>query len=1611
MTASARTPTRGGLVGFALSLLLVALPLSAKDFYITVRRDFGPDESPAVEIHFNQDVPFTLRIYRPKDLKEFVASQVDLRRAWRRPKVELNSARFLFRGLNRTSLDLDWLRSASNGSLRRALRGEYGGASWTPDRTRLAEGPEKLIAGPDRFELVSEVSVLPDAADSAKPFDVPGFDWWFGREGRLRQRTLRLPKLAPGFYVVQMIQGASEGQGILVVNDLSASIQQTDGAALVRVTRRDGRPAPGAEVEVRNLQGAWVAKGKTNADGVLSLTDLKDTELLAVVRDKDSVAIVDTEFFSSAATFPDVYLYTDRPLYKKTSLVRFKGILRRPADGLSRLWASLSGGPTSADVSIKALDGAAITGEVKVPISRFGTFHGEFDLGYEPEDLNGLYRVAANVGGATHVGEFRIQEYVKPLFFFKVATEQETLKAGGSLRASVAIERYAGGVPQGVKYQAQLFRVRAESPAWVEDAGLGETGSATTYGWDAGSKGWQQSVSVPYLVASEDEIAFDAKGRSTLVLKLPEMLPGPPNFDYKFVLRLFAKDPDGGTASYSKSFADMRSEVVALARMSGVYADPERPATLSVRAVHPSGKPYGKTKGKLSWTLRPYRKAATTRETDFTTGEDGRYRAPIPTGEAGRLDVLVTLWDRFEKATTTEASIVVAQKTPGAPITDVSEVTILQERDTYALGETAKALVLLPDGWGEKGTDSGRLYLTVAGRSIHGQRVQSVKGLSAWIAQPIEPSFGTAAYVVVAYPDPVRGWVERTLTFRIPPMDKALRVAVSPQAPFVRPGQRQGLRLKVTDVAGKPVEAEVSVSVVDKAVLAIQPEFRPSLLSFFYPTERLNLMSFFSREFQSYGYGERLAQRFGPNFWMAETKPDRKKDRDDDTAYWNPRVLTDSDGLAAVSFRLPGNQTTWNVSAVAVDTRGRFGEGGAEFGTNAPVTLQLAAPTFLRAGDKADVRLLLGNPGAKAREVKANVTAPAGVTLQAPVAVTMALQPKAEAAARGTISLATTLPGGSAVLSTSLSTALDLGGETQRFDHALRTLPATVSSIERRNVSPNETITLSAGPGETVTSVRFVGATRFVEAFVPALRWLLAYPYGCAEQVASTTVPSLLVEKLFTRSAMSLTEAELASTIRPAKEFGAAGVARLKAMQRPDGSFSWWTGEPDGNPTMTALVLTLFASLDDPEPLKALDAKRALGALKAKTPPGASSLAVTVLWLESRLALLGVAPPPGNTAETNARFLADWVAEKGTLLDKARFLLALKGFGYDEKPGLAKSVRLLLEEVDAAVAAQLAGAAAASSAAEPSRVTPLQTDWPSYPGRLGSTLATAGRTLQIYRRLDEARKKKLSRRLLSTFDGRHFGSTFETSLTLADSAWLLEEEIGKVERHRQVRVKVGSQTLPEKDLAYRPLATGVEIGIEPKDALRGPLTFDGLADDYVGRLVVTKEVPLDRAAPVAGGWELTKTLFRLNEKTGAATPLAGPVRVGDLVYVKVSFDPSRRSLPWWRSSYYALTDQVPAGFTVIEEDKAYDGKPFSLKLREARFARRDVRTDRIQWFFSFDRGFMDQGHQVGYVMRAQHPGDFAAGVARIEDFYDEALFSQTASRRVSVEPLPERGGR
>ncbi|MGZ5279576.1 MAG: MG2 domain-containing protein [Pseudobdellovibrionaceae bacterium] len=924
-------------------------PAFAKSLYLTVRRDFSSKEEPQIEINYSRTEPILLRVLVPKDQKAFIASQIDLRRSWREPKSQFNPAYFLLQGQNNEELTTDWMRLGVDSEVRDGLRDKVGGAYEEGGKARLSPGVKKMISAPEGFTVFTEITINPEGEDKKDPFDVPGFNSYFGRESSLQTKIIKLPKLPNGFFVVQALQQNLEGQVVLVINDLIAQLQHSNGDLLYRVANREGQPVASANIEVRNLNGKWISKGATDENGEVQLKSGNDTELVSVVNSPLGTAIIDSEYYSTTAVFPDVYLYTDRPMYRSGNEVHFRGILRNLEKGVS-----LTGKEAKAvTVELQSLDGTTVQKSIQVKVTPFGTFSGKLSL---DENVEGVFRVVAAVSKVSHSGEIRVKEYVKPLYFVDVKSEKETLKAGDLLKGELKAERYAGGAPAIVKASAELYRVRMSAPQWAEDAGMGEIGSTVTYGFSQDQEG---SSMLPVLIGSIESIEFSNEGKAEFELQLPAEIPGPKNYDYKFILKFTFVDADNNIVTASKTYFDLAAEVVAQAKFNRVVAAKSADAQLVVRSVSASGIVMPVVPGQVEFILIDGKGTRTLIEKkSFKTNAKGVLQAAIPTsleGKSGELIAVVTLFDAKKNKAVTEASVILAGADKGSAVIPLSEARILSNQFVLSANDKARMFLMLPPGWGEKGSNRGKLYLTIAGSKVYSRKIIPVDGLSTWIEEALLPEFGTAVYLVLSYPHSKEGWIERRSTFRIVDTSKSLKVTIKPDFEMASPGGKQGLTILVKDAAGKPVKAEVSISVVDRSVLDLQPEIRPSLLDFFYPQTKLNLMTFLSSQFQSYGYGEEIARLFQANFKMAAAKTQSKVLDQEDTAYWNGSVVTDEKGTGKIRFELPGNQTIWRVTSVAVDNLGRFGEGTKEFKSQSPVSLLLGYPSFIRKNDKSQV--------------------------------------------------------------------------------------------------------------------------------------------------------------------------------------------------------------------------------------------------------------------------------------------------------------------------------------------------------------------------------------------------------------------------------------------------------------------------------------------------------------------------------------------------------------------------------------------------------------------------------------------------------------------------------
>jgi hypothetical protein len=118
----------------------------------------------------------------------------------------------------------------------------------------------------------------------------------------------------------------------------------------------------------------------------------------------------------------------------------------------------------------------------------------------------------------------------------------------------------------------------------------------------------------------------------------------------------------------------------------------------------------------------------------------------------------------------------------------------------------------------------------------------------------------------------------------------------------------------------------------------------------------------------------------------------------------------------------------------------------------------------------------------------------------------------------------------------------------------------------------------------------------------------------------------------------------------------------------------------------------------------------------------------------------------------------------------------------------------------------------------------------------------------------------------------------------------------------------------------------------------------------------------------------------------------------------VSAHTADRSKWWHQSAYYVIEDAVPAGFTALQEDKAYRGAPLSLPLTHENLRRRVLSPQRVTWLFEEPAWWSDSPRVIGYVLRAQFAGTFSAPPARVEDMYAADLFARTAPATLSVRP-------
>jgi uncharacterized protein YfaS (alpha-2-macroglobulin family) len=320
------------------------------------------------------------------------------------------------------------------------------------------------------------------------------------------------------------------------------------------------------------------------------------------------------------------------------------------------------------------------------------------------------------------------------------------------------------------------------------------------------------------------------------------------------------------------------------------------------------------------------------------------------------------------------------------------------DRDEYSPGDTARILVQSPF------TGPVQAWLTIERGDLIEQRLITLESNSDVVDIPVSEGYAPNIFVTIhavkgidesnEFADMRIGMAELIVS----PAHLGLNVTLTPQSDWFQPGDTVNYDIKVTDLDGNPVQANLSLALVDLAVLSLMEDNAPHILEAFYTRQPLRSKTGAGLIFSGEGIEIEIPLEIGGmgggggGFDESSLKAYALDDGDNvrkdfpDTAFWRATVSTDANGQAEVSIPLPDSLTTWRLSSKAVSEYAAsagtlVGQDHDEIIATLPLLIRPITPRFFTVGDTLQLGAVVHNNTEDPVEASVSLTA-LGLTLE-----------------------------------------------------------------------------------------------------------------------------------------------------------------------------------------------------------------------------------------------------------------------------------------------------------------------------------------------------------------------------------------------------------------------------------------------------------------------------------------------------------------------------------------------------------------------------------------------------------------------------------------------------
>lgn len=672
------------------------------------------------------------------------------------------------------------------------------------------------------------------------------------------------------------------------------------------------------------------------------------------------------------------HLFSERPVYRPGETVHLRGYVRERHQGR---FSAVKG---AGHVVIRGPGGEVYRKPVELVGA--GNFYTTFD---EEAPSAGVWRATFEDGEGHTLGEasFQIEAYRLPTFEARLHGDS-VVPNDQPFHVQLVASYYAGGrvADEAVRWRVTQYPydwspAAVEGFAWSSDARFGR---------------WRRFESTPAL---DREDRTDGEGAARLALD-----PGvePTAQPRTYVVEATVTGADAQTVTTVERFHALPAFALGLKVPRWLErVDAIRPEVL---VVGPDGEPIAGKQVTVRLLNRQWHSRLqasdfsdgvaryVTDVTDIPVSEETVTSAatpvtvPLPIDRSGVWIVELEARDQLGRAQVVRVDLYAGGADAVAwekPTTGTFAVTL--DKQHHRPGDTARILIRSPFQQAEA------LVVIEAPDGNRYERV-AVRGGQATVRLPIEEGWTPSLPVHIALSrgrkdvalppgarvDPGRPeTLATTVHVTVEPVENQVRVGLSAPEKAM-PGQEVPVTLTLAAPDGKPLSGEVTLWLVDRAVLALGTEARLDPIPDFVMPRRVRVEIQDSRnlvlgrvptEPMPGGDGEEEAEDAGMDH--ISVRQDIRA-----VAYYRAGIPVDASGKATVKVKLPDNLTTFAIRAKATSGASRFGVAKGQIAVRLPVVAQPALPRFVRPGDSFDAtviaRVVEGPQGAGRAKIEAS---------------------------------------------------------------------------------------------------------------------------------------------------------------------------------------------------------------------------------------------------------------------------------------------------------------------------------------------------------------------------------------------------------------------------------------------------------------------------------------------------------------------------------------------------------------------------------------------------------------------------------------------------------------